>query len=121
MIESLFLEIGLILILTTLVATVFKILKQPLIIAYILAGILLGPAVFDLVQSSDAVTAFAHLGIALLLFIVGLKFRQGLHLIPENCEISPPDIQIGQNTLFVCSFFGFLQDTNQRFFSHISS
>ncbi len=48
-------------------------LRQPLIIAFILAGILLGPAGLDWVHSLDQVDLFAKLGIGLLLFVVGLK------------------------------------------------
>jgi len=48
-------------------------LRQPLIIAFIFAGILLGPAGLDWVHAFDQVDLFAKLGIGLLLFVVGLK------------------------------------------------
>ena len=48
-------------------------LRQPLIIAFIFAGILLGPAGLDWVHAPDQVALFAKLGIGLLLFVVGLK------------------------------------------------
>ncbi len=48
-------------------------LKQPLIIAFIFVGILLGPAGLDWVRAFDQVDLFAKLGIGLLLFVVGLK------------------------------------------------
>ena len=54
-------------------------LRQPLIIAFIFAGILLGPAGLDWVHAFDQVDLFAKLGIGLLLFVVGLKLD--LHLI----------------------------------------
>lgn len=49
-------------------------LRQPLIIAFIAVGILVGPAGLSWVASSnDEVELFAKLGITLLLFVVGLK------------------------------------------------
>ena len=54
-------------------------LRQPLIIAFIFAGILLGPAGLNWVHALDQVDLFAKLGIGLLLFVVGLKLDP--HLI----------------------------------------
>ena len=48
-------------------------LRQPLIIAFIFVGVLLGPAGLDWVRAYDQVDLFAKLGIGLLLFVVGLK------------------------------------------------
>ena len=48
-------------------------LRQPLIIAFILVGILEGPAVLGWVTSADQIDLLAKIGIALLLFVVGLK------------------------------------------------
>lgn len=53
--------------------------RQPLIIAFILVGVLLGPAGLDWVRAHDQVDLFAKLGIGLLLFVVGLKLDP--HLI----------------------------------------
>jgi Kef-type K+ transport system membrane component KefB len=54
-------------------------LRQPLIIAFIFVGVLLGPAGLDWVRAFDQVDLFAKLGIGLLLFVVGLKLNP--HLI----------------------------------------
>ena len=48
-------------------------LRQPLIIAFIVVGIVVGPAGLGWVVSTDEVELFAKLGITLLLFVVGLK------------------------------------------------
>lgn len=48
-------------------------LRQPLIVAFIAAGILVGPAGLGWVSARDEIDLFANLGIALLLFVVGLK------------------------------------------------
>lgn len=54
-------------------------LRQPLIVAFIAVGILAGPAGFRWVEGGDELELFARLGIALLLFLVGLKLD--VHLI----------------------------------------
>lgn len=48
-------------------------LCQPLIIAFIAVGILVGPAGFNVIKSVDQIHALAEMGLALLLFVVGLK------------------------------------------------
>jgi Kef-type K+ transport system membrane component KefB len=50
-----------------------RILKQPIIIGYIITGILLGPQFLNLVKSESTITLFSQIGVALLLFIVGLN------------------------------------------------
>jgi len=48
--------------------------RQSPLLGYLLAGALLGPNAFALLPSHAAVTAIAELGIALLLFTIGLEF-----------------------------------------------
>lgn len=69
---DIFLEISRLLAIATVVAGVMHFLRQPLIIGHIITGLLVGPAVFDLVQSEQTIQLFSHMGIALLLFIIGL-------------------------------------------------
>ncbi|MGZ5470065.1 MAG: cation:proton antiporter domain-containing protein [Nitrososphaeraceae archaeon] len=51
-------------------------LKQPLVIGYIIAGIIIGPHTppFSLILNQDVLNLFAEMGIILLLFIVGMEF-----------------------------------------------
>ena len=70
--SDLFLEFSLVIIVVLLVSLVMRLLKQPLLIGYILSGVLVGPLVLNIVHASDALDVFAHFGIALLLFIIGL-------------------------------------------------
>lgn len=49
-------------------------LKQDVIIGHLLAGLLLGPYALKLVRSVEAVNVLAELGVALLLFSIGLEF-----------------------------------------------
>ena len=50
--------------------------KQPLVIGYIIAGIIIGPHTppFSLILNLDILNLFAEMGIILLLFIVGMEF-----------------------------------------------
>jgi Kef-type K+ transport system membrane component KefB len=70
-----FIEIGFILLIATFISIIMRILKQPLVVGYILSGIVAGPYVLNIVQSVESIELFAKLGIAILLFIVGLNLR----------------------------------------------
>ena len=48
---------------------------QPTIIAYIVTGLLLGPAVFGVVTPGELTETMAELGLAFLLFLLGIKMR----------------------------------------------
>ncbi len=71
--SGLLFDVGTVLIAAALMAGVARLLRQPLIIAYIVAGILVGPSVLGLVNDTNVIQLFAELGIAFLLFIVGLE------------------------------------------------
>ncbi|MFH1055682.1 MAG: cation:proton antiporter [Candidatus Altiarchaeota archaeon] len=66
-------DIGLIIVAAAILAHLAKILKQPLIPAYVLAGIVIGPLGMGLITSHEVIGSLSELGIAFLLFIVGLE------------------------------------------------
>lgn len=70
--HSLFTELSLVIAIAALVGLTMKLLKQPMVIGYILTGIIVGPAVLDIVHSDGTFEVFSTIGIALLLFIIGL-------------------------------------------------
>jgi len=70
---TIFTELTIIVAVATIIAFLMRLLRQPLIIGYILSGILVGPLVLDLIKSGEALLVFSEMGIALLLFIVGLN------------------------------------------------
>jgi monovalent cation:H+ antiporter-2, CPA2 family len=51
-------------------------LKQPMVLGYILAGMIIGPYTppFPLLQDIDTINIFAELGIIMLLFVIGTDF-----------------------------------------------
>ncbi|MDO9636045.1 MAG: cation:proton antiporter, partial [Thiobacillus sp.] len=68
-----FAEFALLLIITAAVSALAVRLRQPVLIAYIAVGILVGPAGFSLVTAHDQIDLLAQIGITVLLFVVGLK------------------------------------------------
>jgi Kef-type K+ transport system membrane component KefB len=68
-----FTEFALLLLICALAGAVFVRLRQPVLIAYIVVGIVAGPAVFGLVTAHDQIDLLAQVGVAVLLFAVGLK------------------------------------------------
>ena len=70
--HSLFSELSLVIAIGTTIALVMRLLRQPLIIGHIITGLVVGPTVFNLVTDSETLTVFSDMGIALLLFLVGL-------------------------------------------------
>ncbi|MBN2454209.1 cation:proton antiporter, partial [Candidatus Woesearchaeota archaeon] len=70
---NVFFEIGIMIMAATLTAYAVRLLKQPRILAYILAGVVIGPAVAGLIQNSETTSMLSEIGIAFLLFIVGLE------------------------------------------------
>ena len=47
--------------------------KQPAIVGYILAGMILGPSGFGTIEETDAAKTLAELGVLLLLFLIGME------------------------------------------------
>ena len=68
-----FTELAVILLICALAGAVFVRLRQPVLIAYIVVGVLVGPAVFGWVTAHDQIDLLAQVGVAVLLFAVGLK------------------------------------------------
>lgn len=70
--QGTFAEIGMILAVAVAVAGILHALKQPMIIAYILTGLIVGPYFLNLMQSRETFEIFSSIGVALLLFVIGL-------------------------------------------------
>lgn len=97
-----FFELAAVLAVATACAFVAKLLKQPLIIAYIVAGILAGPAALNIVHSHETIELFSKLGITILLFIVGL------HLNPRVIkDLGKVSLVTGLGQVLITSSVGF--------------
>jgi Kef-type K+ transport system membrane component KefB len=71
--QSVFYEIAALLTLAAAVGFLGILARQPLIVSFIAVGILAGPSVLQLTHSPDQISLLAELGIAVLLFLVGIK------------------------------------------------
>jgi len=71
-VDNIFPGLSLIIVIATLVALLMRLVGQPLIIGHIITGILVGPAILHLAKSTETLTTFSNIGIALLLFVIGL-------------------------------------------------
>ncbi len=98
-----FVEIAVILGLATLLAFIGHKLRQPLIIMFLATGIVAGPFVLGIIESYDKIELLAEIGIALLLFIVGLKLD--LNLIRTT---GPVALATGLGQIVFTSAVGFL-------------
>ncbi|MBP9819951.1 cation:proton antiporter [Candidatus Woesebacteria bacterium] len=98
-----FYELAVVLALITASSFVMRLLKQPLVVGYILTGILVGPYGLNVLHSEDTIELFSKLGIALLLFIVGL------HLNPRVIkEVGSVSLMAGVGQVLFTSSIGFI-------------
>lgn len=101
--EQIFIQLAIILLFVFIISYIFSLFKQPILIGYIIAGILISPFIIKFGFETDVITTLSKFGIAFLLFMVGL------HLNPKNLkEIGLPSLAIGLAEIiftFGVSFF----------------
>ncbi|MCC5872443.1 MAG: cation:proton antiporter [Gammaproteobacteria bacterium] len=100
---SVFVEIAALLVLAALVGFIGMMLRQPLIVAFIAVGLLVGPDVLDLIHSKEEIELLSELGIAVLLFLVGIKLD--IKLVRSLGVVS---LFTGLGQVLFTSVFGFL-------------
>jgi Kef-type K+ transport system membrane component KefB len=95
-----FSELSLIIAIGAGIALLMRVIRQPLIIGHIITGIIVGPTVLHIIQSADTLGVFAKIGIALLLFIIGLGLNP--QVIKEVGKVAGivGCIQVALTTLF---------------------
>ena len=99
----LFYEIAALLVLAAGVGFVGLLLRQPLIVSFIAVGIVAGPSVLDIARSDAQIDLLAELGIAVLLFLVGLKLDFDLVR-----TLGPVALVTGLGQVLFTTVFGFL-------------
>ena len=69
-------DLAVILVVAAAVALIFYKLKQPIVVGYLIAGIIIGPYTppFSLINHVDILNVFAEIGVILLLFTIGFEF-----------------------------------------------
>ena len=69
-------DLYILMITAAVVSILFKFLKQPVVLGYIVAGILVGPHLFgETLVNGDNVKAWGDIGVLFVLFCIGLEFR----------------------------------------------
>lgn len=101
--QNSFYEFTIILMLAAILGAIGQLLRQPLIVIFIALGILVGPTGLNLVSSTDKITLLSDLGIAILLFVVGLKLD--LNLIRSMGKVA---LMTGLGQVVFTSVFGFI-------------
>lgn len=97
-----FVEISLLLVVVSMVSLLMRKLKQPLIVGYILTGIVAGPYGLKLIKSVEPIELFSQIGIATLLFIVGISMSP--KVIKEVGKVS---LITGLGQVMITSLVGF--------------
>ncbi len=99
---NVFFELSIIIVLAAIITGIIRILKQPSVIGYLLTGLIVSPYFLNVVKSTDTITLFSEIGIALLLFIVGLN------LTPKVIkEVGPIALIAGLGQVFLTFLLGF--------------
>ncbi|MBN1362347.1 MAG: cation:proton antiporter [Sedimentisphaerales bacterium] len=98
-----FYETAIILSLAAVLGIIGQKLRQPLVIMFLVTGVLAGPAALGVIYSYEQIELLAHIGIALLLFIVGLKLD--LNLIRTT---GPVALATGLGQILFTSVIGFV-------------
>lgn len=100
--DSVFSELSLVIIVTAAISLFMRLIRQPLILGYILAGLLVGPSALGLIHATDLFAVFSEIGIALLLFIIGLGMNVG-----ELRKLSSVVGFVATTTFLTISLIGF--------------
>jgi len=74
-VDNIIFELVLIFAGAAVLATLFLYLKQPIIPAYIALGVAIGPSGLRLISNPHHIEQLSHIGIILLLFLIGLNLR----------------------------------------------
>lgn len=71
--EHLIIEVALCIIAAWIVAVICQVFRQPLLIAYLVAGFAIGPNGFRWITKSESISTISEIGLILLLFLIGLE------------------------------------------------
>lgn len=97
-------NLALVLCVAALATVVFQRIRQPVVLGYILAGLIVGPHVpIPLVADRAIIEALAELGVILLMFSIGLEFR-----LSKLAQVAPTGGVIAVIEVSVMSGLGFL-------------
>ncbi|MCL7465168.1 cation:proton antiporter family protein [Phaeovulum sp. NW3] len=98
-----FAEVAILLVMAAGIGLIGTLLRQPLIVSFIAVGLIAGPSALDVVHSDEQIDLLSELGIAVLLFLVGIKLD--VKLIRSLGAVS---VLTGLGQVAFTAFFGYL-------------
>ena len=98
-----FAEVAILLVMAAGIGIIGTLMRQPLIVSFIAVGLIAGPSALDVVHSSEQIDLLSELGIAVLLFLVGIKLD--VKLIRSLGAVS---VLTGLGQVAFTAFFGYL-------------
>ncbi|WP_307998723.1 cation:proton antiporter [uncultured Gemmiger sp.] len=117
---SIFRDLAIIILSAKFLGLVARKFAAPQVVGEILAGLLIGPCVLNLVQGSDALSTFAEIGVVLLMFTTGLgtNIKELLKAGPIATFIACVGVFVPLvgGTLLYSAFFGFAAVGTPEFF-----
>lgn len=100
--HSAFAEVALLLAMAAAIGLFGILMRQPLIVSFIAVGLIAGPSVLDVVRSDAQIDLLSELGIAVLLFLVGIKLD--VKLIRSLGQVA---LMTGLGQVLFTSIFGY--------------
>ena len=100
--QTVYHQFALLLAVAAIVGAIALRLRQPLLVAYIVVGVLLGPSALGWVTAHDQVDLLAQIGVTVLLFVVGLKLD--LHVVKS---VGPVALATGIGQIVFTTVIGF--------------
>jgi len=98
-----FAEVALLLVMAAAIGLFGTLLRQPLIVSFIAVGLIAGPSALDVVHSDEQIDLLSELGIAVLLFLVGIKLD--VKLVRSLGKVA---LLTGLGQVLFTSVFGYL-------------
>lgn len=103
LLHSPFAEVAVLLVMAATIGLFGIVLRQPLIVSFIAVGLIAGPSALDVVHSDEQIGLLSELGIAVLLFLVGIKLD--VKLIRSLGRVA---LMTGLGQVVFTSVFGYL-------------
>lgn len=99
------------------IAFLFHRLRLPTIVGFMITGVLIGPYGLGLIKDAHAIELLAEIGVALLLFTIGLEFSLRSLIEMKRLVLLGGGLQVGLSVLLVTAIaFGLGQSLRQAIF-----
>jgi Kef-type K+ transport system membrane component KefB len=114
-------DIGICLLVSGVLSVVFQRIKLPTIAALLVAGVVIGPVGLSVVTDKDRIETIAHLGLTLLLFVIGLEVNlrgllaSGRTILLSGALQVPLTVGLGWLAFKGAAFAGIVSDPSSKY------